>query len=587
MARKNIVIKVVKRHLVWFALVVLVTTTALAVLFIRISLGDRIYPKVSIASVGVGLKTKQEALATLEEKIKLADELVLVADAPDSGRVVFKMPLVELGFSYDFEDSVDKALRITREGNIFERIMSIFKPIEVELSYKLNEELLDENIAVIAGQISKPAVYPRILLQAGMVIVERGSAGDEVLVEDLKQQILENLSRADFQEIQVRLARVNPSLSDQESSTAYNRALTLKDKRLIFTFENQSLEFAKADLISFINPSGGYNQKYIDEQVKKIADQFNREPQNPTFIFNGERVEEFTPAKEGVSIKQIELKQKILESLIMLENQNLDQVEITVPYLSFEPEFRTEDVNNLGIKELIGQGESFFRGSAPSRVYNINLAASRLNGILIKPGEIFSFNQALGDVSKFSGYKEAYVIQNGKTVLGDGGGVCQVSTTLFRAALNAGLPIVERRAHSYRVSYYEQNSPPGLDATVYAPTTDLKILNDTGNHILIQTKVDTKNMSLVFELYGRSDGRKATVSRPVISENTPPPEDLYIDDPSLPIGEIKQIDFKAWGAKVSFNYVVERNGEKIYEKTFYSNYRPWQAKFLRGIAPIE
>jgi len=197
-------------------------------------------------------------------------------------------------------------------------------------------------------------------------------------------------------------------------------------------------------------------------------------------------------------------------------------------------------------------------------------------------GSSISFNNVLGDVSAFTGYKQAYVIMDGKTVLGDGGGVCQVSTTLFRALLSAGLPIVERRAHAYRVGYYEQGFPPGLDATVYSPTTDLKFTNDTPAHILIQPKIDTNNLSLVFEIYGTNDGRVATTTKPVITSQTAPPADLYVDDPTIPAGTVKQIEHKAWGAKVIFDYNVVRNGETLINQRFTSNYRSWGAVFLRG-----
>jgi vancomycin resistance protein YoaR len=122
-----------------------------------------------------------------------------------------------------------------------------------------------------------------------------------------------------------------------------------------------------------------------------------------------------------------------------------------------------------------------------------------------------------------------------------------------------------------------------LDATVYSPTTDFIFLNDTPGHILVQATPDTKNVSLVFELYGSSDGRIATTTKPVITSSTAPPEDSYVDDPTLPAGTTKQIEYKAWGAKVQFNYEVKRSDEVIYKKTFYTNYRPWGAVFLKGI----
>ena len=169
-----------------------------------------------------------------------------------------------------------------------------------------------------------------------------------------------------------------------------------------------------------------------------------------------------------------------------------------LPLEKIEPEIKTSDTNRLGIVDLIGQGESYFRHSITSRIHNIDLASSRLDGVLIAPGEIFSFNQAVGEISKTTGYRDAYIIQNGRTTLGAGGGVCQVSTTLFRAALNAGLPIIERHAHAYRVSYYEQDSKPGFDATVFSPTADLKFKNDTNAYILVQRFFELKNHHLVF-----------------------------------------------------------------------------------------
>ncbi len=218
------------------------------------------------------------------------------------------------------------------------------------------------------------------------------------------------------------------------------------------------------------------------------------------------------------------------------------EIIISVPIITLKPEVTNEEANNLGITEKIGEGTSHFAGSIANRIYNLTLAATRLNGILIKPGEVFSFNKALGDVSVFTGYKQAYVIQNGRTVLGDGGGVCQVSTTLFRAILNAGLPVVERNQHAYRVSYYEQDSGPGIDAAIYTPTLDLKFKNDTGNYILIQAYVNPDEYKLTFELYGTKDGREVFIGKPVILSQSPAPEPLYQDDPTLPKGVIKQID---------------------------------------------
>ncbi len=307
------------------------------------------------------------------------------------------------------------------------------------------------------------------------------------------------------------------------------------------------------------------------------------EPIDARFAFEDGKVKEFRQSSEGKDIDLELLKKRISEKTLSLVRSTIPQKHvIPIPIKILKPKVATHEANDLGIKELVSKGTSLFVGSIPNRIYNITLAASRLNGILIKPGEVFSFNQAIGDISTFTGYKQAYVIQNGRTVLGDGGGVCQVSTTFFRAVLNAGLPVIERNPHAYRVSYYEQDQGPGLDAAIYVPSTDFKFKNDTEHHLLVQTIADTNAGSLTFELYGTRDNREVTISKPVITSVTSSPEPLYIDDPTLPKGEMKQIDYAVSGATVYFTREVKKEGKVIINDKFNSFYRPWQAVYLKG-----
>jgi len=325
------------------------------------------------------------------------------------------------------------------------------------------------------------------------------------------------------------------------------------------------------------------DNEYIDETITYLANSIDKKAEDALFNFTGGRVTAFKPSRSGVAVNREKTKKLVMNFLEKtIQNGTDEKVEFKLPVEIVLPSITTENSNDFGIKELIGTGKSKFVGSIASRIHNIELAASRINGRLIPPGETFSFNSALGDVSSATGYQPAYIIKDGRTVLGDGGGVCQVSTTLFRAALSSGLPVVERWAHSYRVSYYEQDSGPGIDATVFAPSVDLKFTNDTPAHILIQAETNKSASSLTFSLYGVSDGRVAQITKPVILSQTPPPPDLYQDDPTLDNGAVKQVDWKAWGAKVNFDYKVTRDREILFQKSFFSNFQPWQAVFLRG-----
>ncbi|MBI4078981.1 MAG: VanW family protein [Candidatus Levybacteria bacterium] len=326
-----------------------------------------------------------------------------------------------------------------------------------------------------------------------------------------------------------------------------------------------------------------FSENTLKELLDPIAKEIYAEPVEALFSFENGRVITFRPSQEGQELDMEKLKKDIsTKRVLILTAKEPQAITIPIPVKILKPKITTDKVNNLGIEELIGSGTSLYRGSIATRTYNISLAASRINGVLVAPDEIFSFNKVLGDISEFTGYKQAYIIQNGRTVLGDGGGVCQVSTTFFRAVLNAGLPIVERNAHAYRVAYYEQDSPPGFDATIYVPSVDFRFKNDTGKYILIQSVVDQTNAELTFNLYGTSDGREVTLSKPAITNQIPAPEPLYQDDPTLPKGEVKQVDFAAAGAIVVFTREVKKNGKTMLSDKFVSNYRPWQAVYLRG-----
>ncbi len=330
-------------------------------------------------------------------------------------------------------------------------------------------------------------------------------------------------------------------------------------------------------------PSLRWDTDTVDQFITSVSEMINIPVENALFQFTNNKVIQFKPSRSGRIVNTKQLKEQFTNRLNDAIQTNTKHVVLSVPVDIIEPIITTKQTNSFGIKELIGRGYSEFPGSIPGRIHNVALAASRLNGVLIPPGTTFSFNNAVGDISAATGYQSAYIIKDGRTVLGDGGGVCQVSTTLFRAAINAGLPIVERSAHSYRVHYYEDDgSKAGLDATVFSPTEDLKFINDTSAYILIQTKINLANVNLAFEFYGATDGRKSEILNHVVGGISAPPPALYQDDPTLPVGVVKQVDFAAWGAKASFDYRVTKEGKVMFEKTFISNYRPWQAVYLKG-----
>ncbi len=565
-------------------LLVFLLTLLLPVFVYQIIFFHKIHPGIFVAGIDIGGYSKDEAINLLSQKVFMPDSLVLV-----NQNQTFVFYTKDVNASYDIASSVGKAFALTRSGNFFVDIYKRFDLLINKSNFPLliifDENALSKYISVISGQDSVETIPPTVKLAAGNILVSKGSPGKEIDQEELRKTIETNLSFANYGNINIPVNFYNPSISELEALVIKARAEKYIGKKVSFKFEYSTFTLTDSDLINLLNPKAGFDDDKINRTIDKISSQIERPPQNPKFTFDAGKVTQFQPALDGIKTNKDDFKNQLTNSLTGIEEGLNENSTFEIPVTRISPEITMDKVNNLGIKELIGRGTSTYYHSIPSRVHNVALAAGKINGTLVKPGDTFSFNQALGDVSQFTGYEQAYIISQGKTILGDGGGVCQVSTTLFRALLKAGLPITERTAHAYRVGYYEQGSPPGLDATVYGPAPDLKFVNDTPGYILIEALADTKRYSLIFQLYGTSDGRVAAVSKPVVRDVTAPPADLYQDDPNLPAGTVKQIDFKAWGAKVTFNYKVTRNGETLINKTFTSNYRPWQAVYLRGTGP--
>ncbi len=454
---------------------------------------------------------------------------------------------------------------------------------EVNLTTSITKQIND-----LALALNEPAIEAQIKLEGESLNITPSQDGLILDEKELGERLVKYLQTGQQPDLNLPLKITQPNLS-------YERGLKMKkvldqiklnplqltgfesnfflDLATLLTMLDLNQDYAKFDPDeSFIR----LDQVKLEQFLAKIAGQIDRPVKEPLFNFDpaSKRVTQFEPPQLGLHLDTAQSAYKINQTL-------LKDVSNPVELVIEKVEPHNKLTNELGIKELVGLGTSKYEGSIANRIYNIELTAKKINGVLIPPGEIFSFNQTVGEISSATGFKQAYVIKSGKTVLDDGGGVCQVSTTLFRAALNAGLPIVKRVAHAYRVHYYEEDSPPGIDATIFYPSVDLKFKNDTPGNILIQAQA-SRDLKLTISFFGTSDGRESQISTPVILSQTPPPPELRQDDPTLPKGTIKQVDFAAWGANITFKRRVTRGDQVLIDETFRSNYKPWQAIYLVG-----
>lgn len=591
-----------------FAVAALILIPISLILFLGgwLFLSQRIYPNVTVAGIDISLLKKEDAFTKVSREISQrgAQKLEFQLNQESiSGQQKFTVELNKQETANPVEEAISKAFELGRSKVYFPRAqinlqitpsLAIKKQVE-NIAASVNEEPIDSTLKIYEGEIT---VTPS---QVGHILNE-----DEVYAK-----IKDYFNTGSLTNPNLSLKISEPTLKYDEAVQIKNRLDEIKTSPLTLTFEDlaytldlntilllvdlensqDSVALIKTDHKKFNISSVAVNGKEISDSkltlnkakltsyLENLSTKINRQVQEPLFSIDPTsdqtkpRITEFRPPLTGRELKINEAVELINQALI-----TQGETEVKLPVAIIEP--KNKLVNDLGIKEHLGRGVSHFAGSIENRKYNVGLAASRINGVLVPPGEEFSFVNTVGDISGASGYKQAYVIKSGRTVLDDGGGVCQVSTTIYRAALNTGLPITARTAHAYRVGYYEQGFPPGLDATIFSPSVDLKFKNDTTHHILIQSYVE--GTTLTVDLYGTLDNRIVEITKPVILSQTPALPEIRQDDPTLPKGTVKQVDWAATGANVVFTRKVTKGGVTFINETVRSNFRPWQAVFLVG-----
>ena len=575
------------------------------------------YPQTYVNGVLIGDKTLIEAEKFLISNRPLPPifNLTLKTDAN-----FVASSSTELQASYDYNRDLNQIFQKTHNLTLWLKIKNLFvnQPNYFATKIEVSPEKVTNLVSLLAEQTDTPGLKPTVTLatsgNANSLKVDPGKTGQSLKVAESNQAVLESINQfsAELSSLSTwgELAAASQTgqitkliatapletsfvpLSESQISLVKTAATTLVGKQLKLALENQTFYLNDQKLVPLLNPDQTQQEKVlvkpIETEISLVEKSLPSQPVNAEFDFDPATlvVANFKPGKPGLKLKTDSAVTAVKNSLNNWLNQAETKalVEIPLEVTAVEPERTLASTNNLGISELVGFGESYYGHSIPTRVHNVALTAKKINLTIVKPGDEFSFNKTLGEVSAKTGFQPAYVIKSGRTELGDGGGVCQVSSTLFRSLLDAGLDITKRLPHSYRVTYYELNSDPGFDATVYAGNVDLRFVNDTPGHILIYTETDSQKLWMKIELYGTKDGRVATVTDYKKWGAAPPPPTEYIPDASLPTGKKKQIDWSASGLKASFVYTVRAaDGSLKQQETYTSVYKPWSAKYLVGI----
>lgn len=592
---------------------------------------ERIYVGVHTLNVNVGGLTRAEAHAVLQARLAQLrpTQLVYLRD----GAQRYTLTLAELGITLNEDAVLDAAFAIGRGGswleNLSEQLDALWNGKAVSAALLMDDGVAQVALKRLARQSEREPRDATVTLIGAQVVSTPAVMGraldvDET-IERLKARVLNpkfqipnsNLQSpsfnfqpsTNFQSIELALAirELPPVVRDADDAAGQLRAILSAPLRLTFS-EQTWTETGKAASGLLLAPiqqermwtldtatlatmigtrqvqgddgqaklSVSLDDEKLDAFLQEIAAQIDRRPRDARFYFD-QKTQKLLPTVVGQAGYVLDVPATIQS----IKNQlTSDQRSVPLVVQVLRPNIAIEDVDKFNIKELVVAGTTSFKGSSPERVKNITIATNQFNGIVIAPGQEFSFNQYLGDVVDALGYEPAYVIIGDRTDVGIGGGVCQVSTTAFRAAFFGGYLITQRWAHGYTVRYYEP--PVGLDATVYAPVVDFRFVNDTPNYLLIQPSIDYKNSALTFSFYGTKNNRTVEMDGPTITKVIPHGPDIRENDPTLPAGVVKQVDFAADGKTVIVNRVVKEGDKVLYRDRFVSNYRPWQARFLIG-----
>ncbi len=586
------------------ALLILLVTGAL--LAFRSSYGDKVYPSVAVADVNIGGLAPHEARAAIQTR----------ADALEQGTVTFQYSgktwsptLTELGANIDVEGAFNEAYQLGREGNAWDRLASTTRLAREETSLPLRITLdqgtLNRWFDQVDADLGLPPHDASLIVQGTAVTIEPevdGTIVDRAQASRRVEAALQALAPvSEPLPVVSKVSKVRAgdlAGAQQKLQQALSRPLSVR-------FEDQRWSLAPADLGQFVvqqvNPAkSGAEALSItldeDRLTAWLADQFtakvNREPVDATVGWNEGPVA-LTDSVDGVTLKPKTFARAVAETFFG------DPRPIEIPVTVTKPAVDSNNLAALGIEAEIAVGDTNYLGSKIDRATNVEAGAILLNGALVPPGGEFDFNRAIGEITEEAGFVEANVIAGERIDRDIGGGICTVSTTVFRAALRAGFPITEWNPHRYRLPVYEANGwELGYDASILQPEGDpfaagnsFKFVNPTESWLLIESWGDGANV--IVKIYGADPGYKVEISEPTLGKVIPPGEPKEVVDDRLEPGVIVQTEFPADGVEVWFTRdVYGQDGDLIESRKFYSLYHSYDPVWrvspdMQGMSPAK
>ncbi len=567
-------------------LVVLILIAAGGVWFLSIErrYQQRIYPNVSILGVNVGGLQPAEAEAAITDHFRaFTDAPVILNFEGRSWRVSGN----DLGLVMGVNDSVQQAYKIGRTRDMMSNVQTIWQTLQQSMSVPVlivvDEAKAQASVARLAAIVDAPARDPKLHMEGTTLVVKDGKPGRMLLVDETVARIRETLSLlVSQQQVTVATRELSPRVSNAAIQAARARVVDLISQPVTIKVNNKEFVWSSDELARMIeivqqsdkNDIDSYqvflNPYQIERRMEVIGETTQTIPVYPRVAWNGGDLQIIKAGAPGWRINKHESRDLLVNNV----DQGIRTIELNPRYVAVPID--KNNLNSLGITELVSEGKSDFTGSAPYRVTNIQAGLALLDGVLIAPGDEFSFDDTIGDIDETNGFVKGYAIVESRTQLEFGGGICQDSTTVFRAAFWAGLPITERWGHSFYISWYDKYGPTGMDATIFTGGPDLKFLNDTGRWLLMQTYANPKTGVASVRLYGTSPKRTVEMTQVIRDRVTAPTVPVYVTDPEQPAGAVKQSDHARDGLTIEIvRTVTEADGTARDPDKYTTRFKPW------------
>ncbi len=522
---------------------ILAVTAILLVLELHSS--GRVFPRTTVGNIAIGYLPYADAKARLTSEVERYNKAHPSFKYQDQ---TIELSPQALGVHMDLDQTLNTIPSFRFEKSApFQLFTTLITTRDLAFKYTLdNEEALNilEQKFALQDQRAKNAHFS--IGENGFQI-EAEAPGIMIQRSKLLAALNKNLQELQADPIALSVEAETPRVTARELQSQKDHLLSLIQKPIMLVGEGKKLQLKLADHLDAISFSEKTNVNfsnndlslpiaiangqadtatdtnikldptiYIELKADKLeqylVDNLMKNIEVPTSSVKITKNEDGTVVIEGKGQDGKHVpRTKLMDAIALAVNSGADQVELPI---EIEPAALTvsDNLKELGIQELVASAYTSYYGSPANRMHNIDVGIQKYNGLIIAPGEEFSFNHYLGEVDKDNGFLPEKVIKQNKIEYEYGGGICQVSTTLYRAALRGGFPITERRPHSWKVAYYSQVDGNGLDATIYPGVSDVKFINDTPGHLLIQSY--SEGSKAYFKFYGTKDDRTVALDGP-------------------------------------------------------------------------